>query len=594
MYISLLNAPTFKVATQLFGLNGAGVLIILMILPFLGFLRSVATGIKPSFILDQKQVQDEWLNRSPFSAILLPIMGFFIFIFNAFAWAIYSLISIIEFIGFIFKAIWWAILWLWNEFIHPVVFFIAKLVWHYVIVWSWRFFKLAITRIPEAFSVQTFKKGFLSVLSLSFIAFFFIYLSNMLQQEWILIIMVFALLFGVTFFTLYTLYDDEKRHFDDFWTKTVLSKLGIMVIACIVSASIIVALHMFAGTAIQIPLLGIAYPVSIILLVVGAVAMVLAMVTNAIAPAYTKENKGNFEEKGFLINTGIRLPRLVGSTPFLIIGGIITSLLTIIIGSFLWWSTNTIKETFCLDAQDNVQSELSITNEHFNTFYNTNTKANIALDFTNKHLKRIATLESRDYALNLLAQDWFQIVQNLPEGFRTTHYEKQNIERLQQTYASKSVELSKMIGKVEKNITQLRSNKNHDPSDVEAQIEMEKSRLENLKNRRGLIESQHILSTSLTEFRIGSIKYTNVMWVIGTFFAMLGLVILAAIVFTPYWIYRTKFFFDLYSYHHKGKSYLQEQIDFYKARNKNQPLLGFFVLLTLIIIGVILPFILIM
>lgn len=584
---------TLNVANHHSELHGAGILFVFVALAFLGFLRSVATGLKPSFILDQKRIHEEWLTRSSFSALLLPIMGFFIFIFNAFAWAIYGLISIVEFIGFIFRAIWWAILWLWNEFIHPVVFFIVKLVWHYLVIWSWRFFKLAITRIPEAFNVQTFKKGFISVLSLSFIALFFIYLSNIFQQQWILIIMVFALLFGVTFFTLYTLYDDEKRRFDEFWTGMVLSKLGIMVIACIVSASVIIAFHMFAGTAVQTPALGIAYPISIILLVVVVVAIVLAAVTNAIAPAYTKENNGNFDAKGFLINTGIRLPRLIGSTPFLFIGGIITSLLTIIIGTFLWWSTNTVKETFCIDAQNRLKSELAIANEHFNIFYSNNAKANIALDFTNKRLKRIATLESRNYALNLLAQDWLQIIKNLPEGIRNTDYEKLNVERLQKSYANKSVELSEVIGKIEKNIAQLQSRKNDDPKVIDSEIKVERSKLESLKNQRGLLESQHILKTSLAEFRIGSIKYTNVMWIIGTFLAMLGLVILSAIVFTPYWVYRTIFFFDLYSYHHEGSSYLKEQIDFYKARNHNQPLLGFFVLLTLIALATILLLILV-
>lgn len=588
------NIVMFKITPHLFALHEAGILIIFITLVFLGFFRSVATGLKPTFILDQKRIHEEWLTRSSFSALLLPIMGFFIFIFNAFAWAIYGLISIVEFIGFIFKAIWWAILWLWNEFIHPVVFFIVKLVWHYLIIWSWRFFKLAITRIPEAYSVQTFKKGFISVLSLSFIALFFIYLSNILQQEWILIVMVFALLFGVTFFSLFTLYDDEKRRFDEFWTKMVMSKLGILVIACIVSASVIVALHMFAETAIQIPALGIAYPISIILFMVAVVAIISAAVTNAIAPAYTKENNGNFDEKGFLINTGIRLPRLIGSAPFLIIGGIITSLLTIIIGTFLWWSTNTVKETFCVEAQSKLESELVLANEQFNIFYNANARANVALDFTNKRLKRIATLESRVYALDLLAQDWLEILRNLPEGIRNTNSEKLNIERLQKNYATRSVELSEMIGTIEKNIATLRSTATDTPQVIEAQIEIEKDRLEKLKNHRGLTESQHILKTSLTEYRIGSIRYTNVMWIIGTFIAMLGLVILSAIVFTPFWIYRTKFFFDLYSYHHEGESYLKEQIDFYKARNRNQPLLGFFVLLTFIAAATILTLMLVL
>ena len=128
MNASIPNILNLSVTISLSQLYETGILVIFIALAFLGFFRSVATGAKPSFILDQKRIHEEWLTRSSFSALLLPIMGFFIFIFNAFAWAIYGLISIVEFIGFIFKAIWWAILWIWNEFIHPVVFFIVKLV----------------------------------------------------------------------------------------------------------------------------------------------------------------------------------------------------------------------------------------------------------------------------------------------------------------------------------------------------------------------------------------------------------------------------------------------------------------------------------
>jgi len=77
------------------------------------------------------------------------------------------------------------------------------------------------------------------------------------------------------------------------------------------------------------------------------------------------------------------------------------------------------------------------------------------------------------------------------------------------------------------------------------------------------------------------------MWVLGSFLALLGLVLLSAIVLTPFWVYRTKTYFDLYDYHHEGKSYLEEQIDFYRARNVNQPLLGFFVVIIIIALGLI-------
>lgn len=559
----------------------SALVIMFLAFAFLGFFRSLVTGVTPNFILDHKRVHDEWLTRGSLSAILLPIMGFFIFIFNAVAWAIYGIVSVFEFFGFICKAIWWAVLWLWNEFVHPVIFFIAKIIWHYVIIWSWRYFKLAITLIPEAFSVSTFKNGFISVLAVSFVVLFFLYLSSILQLPWILIILVFAILFSVLYFTLFTLYSDDKRNFNEFWTGTVISKLGILVIISILSASIITVLHMFAGTALQLPMLGLSYPISLALIIVLVIGVVASIVINTIAPAYTSENNGDFDNKDFLINTGIRLPRLIGSIPFMLIGSTITSLITLIIGAFLWWSTNTIKSTFCEQSLNKMGSELSMANSHFNAFYSVNPQANMARDFAEKRVKRIATIESRVFALEIFQEDWLSLIANLPNGLRSTKGEKFNLERIQRNYSDQSMELSEEIGELEKDIADLisRQRANPDNQDLMQQISASKDMLDNLKLRRGQLESQYILNASLSQARIKSMKYTNVMWVIGTFFAMLGLVILSAIVFTPYWVYQSKFYFDLYSYHHEGRTYVSEQVEFYQNRNANQPLLGFFVLL---------------
>ena len=142
MNLELVVSNTDQVLTPLFIFNSPyfylelpfGFVGLFIFLALLGFFRSSIENVKPDFILDQKKIQEEWLSRSSFTSILLPIMALAIFIFNAIAWAIYGLISIVEFITFVFKAFWWLILWIWNELIHPVVFFLVKLIWHYIVI----------------------------------------------------------------------------------------------------------------------------------------------------------------------------------------------------------------------------------------------------------------------------------------------------------------------------------------------------------------------------------------------------------------------------------------------------------------------------
>jgi len=222
-------------------------------LSLLGYFRSAIENNQPDFILDQKKIQDDWLQRNSFTSLFLPVMALSIFMFNLIAWAIYGLISIVDFITLIIKTIW-------EEFIHPVIFFLIKLVWHYTIKWSWRFFKISFTRIPEAFTLKTLKKGFISVLILSFIFFFFFYLSNILQQQWLLIIMALVFLFAASYFSGYTLYDDENRSFKDYWNNDMMYRLGIMVAICISAVSIILMLNFFYGSAIQLTIFGISFP----------------------------------------------------------------------------------------------------------------------------------------------------------------------------------------------------------------------------------------------------------------------------------------------------------------------------------------------
>ena len=104
----------------------------------------------------------------------------------------------------------------------------------------------------------------------------------------------------------------------------------------------------------------------------------------------------------------------------------------------------------------------------------------------------------------------------------------------------------------------------------------EKKQLTKLNNELIILKKQDQLITKLSEAKIKSVIGSNIAWVIGTFFGIFGLVLITAIILTPYWIYRTKVYFDLYDYHQEGDSYLKEQIVFYKGRNENQPLLGLF------------------
>ncbi|TVR70238.1 MAG: hypothetical protein EA408_11520 [Marinilabiliales bacterium] len=559
---------------------------VFIILAFTGFFRSSVTGIRPEFILDQKKIQEDWATRSSFTTLLMPLMGLLVFVFNAIAWAVYGLISVFEFLAFLFRAVWWVITWIWNEVIHPVLFFLVKLAWHYIVIWGWRFFKIAFNRIPDAFSAETYKKGFISVLAISFVVLLFYYLSNILEQEWILIVMLFAFTLSVIWFSGFTLYDDSDRPFDEYWTGTMTVNVAITIFITLMSAVIILLLHLFAGTSVQLPVLGIAFGVTQLLIMVFILTLITFMAVNTVIPAYMASGSGIFETKEFLINTGIRLPRILGVIPFVLLGGFITSILTILLGAFLWWSTGTVKESFCNNATENMRTELADVRSDFREFYDTVAQVSLARDYPESQIRRIAVLESRIFSLEQFNRSWIEIMADLPSGIRSTSPIRENISKSDNLFFNQYESILKEIEVAERTLEELLDEQRISPGNAiaEQRVDLARTHLNSLFRDLHQAESKFVLDTRFSEEVIRSIRATNIMWVTGTFLAMIGLVLLMAIMFTPYWIYRTKLYFDLYSYHHEGKSYLAEQLDFYRNRNPNQPLLGFFVVFVFLLI----------
>jgi hypothetical protein len=552
----------------------------LLFLGILGYLRSVITGKKPDFLINQKNLQEDWFRRSSATSFFMPLMAFFIFLFNGFAWSVYGLISIIEFIVFILRAIWWLIAWIWNEVIHPVLFFVVKLLWHYLIIWSWRFFKLAITRIPEAFKAETYKNGFVSVLILSFVLLTLFYISRIFMQDWILVVMIFVALIGVIYFSGFTLYNDSKRSIDEFWTELMTTKGIVLVLFSLVSAGLIILLHLTAGTVVQVPVLGLSFPLTQLLIIVFAVTFLATLFANTIFPAYMSENQGDFETKNFLLSTLVRLPRVIASIPFLLFGGLIVSIPTLLLGAFLLWSTQSIKNSFCENAESKVSNELRMERNNLAGFSDTVSVISLANDYASRNIPNIARLQGKMYELGLLKNSWSWILINIPEGIRNTKAFEKELFYLEEDHIKARERIVREITLAEERLSEARASLvvNQEDATILMRIENEREFYNRQVINLNKLEAKHILSRSMKEQEISSVASVNFRWVVGTFLAMLGFVLLSAIVFTPWWIYRTKFFFDLYSYHHSGKSYYTEQIEFYQSRNANQPLIGFFVI----------------
>tara|TARA_Y100000589_G_scaffold332269_1_gene391041 strand:- start:241 stop:2778 length:2538 start_codon:yes stop_codon:yes gene_type:complete len=175
------------------------------LMPFatLGFMFSKALEKEPSFLINidrMKGMKNAW-------TLLLVVTAPLVFIYNVFAWAIWSFVIIAQFIaGLIDKGYkliivhildalkwvyttlqienWWKVpKWLFlNVFWIPVVL-IVKTVWHYTISWGWDIYSTSFKSLKGTYNYSKLKSGFnggfvaLLILGLS------IYLSGLFETD---------------------------------------------------------------------------------------------------------------------------------------------------------------------------------------------------------------------------------------------------------------------------------------------------------------------------------------------------------------------------------------------------------------------------
>ena len=76
--------------------------------------------------------------------------------------------------------------------------------------------------------------------------------------------------------------------------------------------------------------------------------------------------------------------------------------------------------------------------------------------------------------------------------------------------------------------------------------------------------------------------------IFGLLLALIGFILFFSILFTNLWTYMVNYNYFIYDYEQEGIHYINSQISFYKEKNKNQPLLGWTILLlfSFLLIGI--------
>ena len=145
-----------------------GYLPMVVLFAILGLLFQSYRGDSPAWHLDIKafapKLKGYW---TPLFLLVAPLA----FVYNTLAMAVYAVMVLFEWLVRLIRWLVGIVLWIWNKgfmwywrnvVVVPIVL-VAKVFWHYVVVWPWRIYKTSYHAIKDSFSREGMRVGWLSM-----------------------------------------------------------------------------------------------------------------------------------------------------------------------------------------------------------------------------------------------------------------------------------------------------------------------------------------------------------------------------------------------------------------------------------------------
>ena len=310
--------------------------LIFIVIFIIGYLRHKIENKTPKGLIDIEVINQKWLTENNWSARFSLLFLPFVFLYNILVWFGFGIVSILELLAFLFKKIWsilvyvWSkictfITFIWFEVIHPTVFWLSKLFWHYPLLFVWYFFEYSFQHIKYAFKTSSISISVKKLLLLTgtggvLTGIYFLF-PNLYSLA--VVSFLFLVLFQYTIFSSIALHVSE---FDNVKVKptliTTLIWLGISAVTTIVLV-VIEKLNVYPLSAAGVSISQILIPFSFLL----GIAFITSV--TCLAPYYYNKDKLNILD--YLKQVLLRLPKLIYAQPFQLIGVSIVGIMPLLI-----------------------------------------------------------------------------------------------------------------------------------------------------------------------------------------------------------------------------------------------------------------------
>ena len=278
-----------------------GLFLFLIPIAVLGFIFAKHKDEEPSFLLHidrMKGLEDGW---TPVVVLTAP----FIFIFNIFVWVGYAFVVFTSFLAWLFKTIFdfvvkWVVLPIFNaiRWVFVTIFWvpikiIAKILYHYCLVWMWDLYKTSFFAINHSYNSSRLRIGFIGSFYALMIVGLGIYLSILTDMEFFSLfalgVSILPVLKSVGAITSMIHFNDNRDH-NEHGSKVMKSAIRYVLMALVSVAIIQILLYLSLVPDLGLVILGIAISTNVLLSFLSIIAIFISFFAQAIFPNYLLDN----------------------------------------------------------------------------------------------------------------------------------------------------------------------------------------------------------------------------------------------------------------------------------------------------------------
>ncbi len=305
-------------------------------------LFAAQTSTAPGYLLSTDDLTSKWTSDNNWAARFSLLFFPLIFVYNLFAWMVFGLEAVYSGFMKLVALLWSGLVWLWNEVARPTVVWLLQMIWHYPIVFTWRFFHNAFEGIRAALKTDSIvfsAKRLFALVGLSSLVLVAALLAGNVMYAAIGLPIVYLFL---VYSVMKTLANDEATGFKHEWIWPVVKKLAIYLVYALVIVGALAALTYYNDITI---VSGLGLTLSELLVPIGLGFSIALAAAVSCVPAFVKEEGGSLDLLPLLRMLVFRMPKLLFGAPFQLIGAAVVSIVPVILLVVLNYSAGRVTGT---------------------------------------------------------------------------------------------------------------------------------------------------------------------------------------------------------------------------------------------------------